>query len=348
MQKQRLYELDLIKLVAMLAVFTIHFTKDLEGAGVQMASKIMPDYIFNIYLGGFGVSLFFIVSGASLMYVYGESGRLKSFYKKRFLSIYPMFWMAFFISTAIQFFRYHGINETIPKWKIIYSILGIDGNALWWGPNFYQVGEWFLGVIICLYLIFPLLRKMFNRSVIFTVVASGIIYVICILFFNTTLPIECFFLARVPEFLFGMLFIKYRALFKKWAAVGVAALAIALICIFPMESIHVMIRILVVGTSSFIILAKLFSLIPFDKIKCRLLSTFCSWGGKYNYAFFLTHHFIIVLVASWFAGSILRRSEVWLLYFSCLAITAICTWLLYKLHKNIMSIFGKKENKIIT
>ena len=343
MRKQRIYEFDLIKLIAMLSVFTIHFTRELENAGIQAAVKIFPDTIFHVYLGGFGVSLFFIVSGASLMYVYGDSCKLKQFYKKRFLAIYPMFWMAFLIATGIQFFRLQNINPAIPKWKIIYSVLGIDGNALWWGPNFYQLGEWFLGVIICLYVIFPLLRNCLIRSAVWTIVVSAVIFVLCILFIKGTLPIECFFLVRIPEFLIGMLFIKYRKYFSSWWMNLISAAVIITISCIPMENIHIMIRNLAIGASCFLIFANIFSRIPLRIYRKGVLSAACRVGGRYNYAFFLTHHFIITLAATWFSGAVLRRSEVWLLYLCVLGITAAATKLLYTLHGGIVQAFSKSE-----
>lgn len=338
MKKQRLYEFDLIKLIAMLAVFTIHFTKELEAAGVSAAVKVLPDNVFHVYLGSFGVSLFFIASGASLWYVYENSCKPGPYYKKRFLALYPMFWIAFLVATGFNFLRYQGLSDSIPKWKIIYSILGIDGTALWYGPNFYQLGEWFLGVIICLYLVFPLIRFCLKKSVLVTVAGSAAIFVSCILFFQATLPIECLFLVRIPEFLFGMLFIKFRHKFKVWHLFP-ALLGIGIICALPMESVHVMIRNLVVGMGSFTILAWLFKKIPYKGIVRYL----CSWGGKYSYAFFLTHHVVILFLASRFAGSDLRRSEVYLLYLCCLGITALTTRLLFVLHKSFINLFKREE-----
>ena len=68
-QRERILYFDLIKLIAMLCVFVCHFTRSLEAAVVGFDFKILPDTVFSVYLGSFGVTLFFIVSGAALMYV---------------------------------------------------------------------------------------------------------------------------------------------------------------------------------------------------------------------------------------------------------------------------------------
>lgn len=117
MKKERLLYLDLIKLVAVIMVFTIHFTRTLEYAQINFTTHVLPDTLFGMYLGSYGVTLFFIVSGAVLMYIYGDKEiDLASYYKKRFLGIYPMFWLAFaifFIAKEISYIR------ALPKVSIM-------------------------------------------------------------------------------------------------------------------------------------------------------------------------------------------------------------------------------------
>ena len=56
----------------------------------------------------------------------------------------------------------HGNNAGIPKWKLVFSVLGLDGYLLPLGANFYKIGEWFLGCLLLIYLLFPLLRRLQN------------------------------------------------------------------------------------------------------------------------------------------------------------------------------------------
>ena len=136
-QRERILYFDLIKLIAMLCVFVCHFTRSLEAAGVGFDFKILPDTVFSVYLGSFGVTLFFIVSGAALMYVYEEKIDIKTYIIKRLKGIYPLFWLTYLFAFFITFYENAGMNQGIPKARIIYSILGCDGNMLWFGPNFY-------------------------------------------------------------------------------------------------------------------------------------------------------------------------------------------------------------------
>ena len=334
--KKRLYELDYIKLIAMIAVFTVHFTVELMYNGVNTTGQVFPTHIFNVYLGAFGVSLFFICSGAALMYVYEKKLDLKTYFKKRFLGIYPMFWIAFIISFCFHFIINRGVDASIPKWKIIYSILGIDGNALWWGPNFYQLGEWFLGVLICLYIIFPLLRIALNKKPFFTVAAVLGIYVLTVVFFKSTLPTDCFFLMRLPELLIGMIFIKYRKFFGVCTGlIGVAMVTI--VSLIPFDKCNSLICVPIVGIGAFLALSYVFSKIPTFVVGKNL----CIWASRYCYPFFLTHHVVICSLEKLFTGMTLSKGGVVLLYISCFLLTLLFTKVLYLLHKKIISLFAK-------
>lgn len=329
--KKRLHYIDSIKVFALILVFVCHYTRSLEANGVGYAVKVLPDNIFNLYIGSWGVSLFFIASGASLMYVYEEKLELGVYLKKRFLGIYPMFWMAFLIATSISFFRNHGINAAIPKWKIILSIIGFDGNTLWWGANFYQIGEWFLAVIICLYILFPLLRKCVVKYPVSTSVISLAILAGCMVWFNSKLPIECLVFSRLPEFIFGMLFVKYKGnVDKRILAIGIVGIMLSYFVDFSRS--NVMIQTLLVGVCSFICLSWVFERLT----RRKLIAHISTKGAKYCYPVFLTHHYLTEWLTQGFKGIELRRSEVYLLFLICFMLTLLVSRYIEKLNKNMI------------
>ena len=101
MKKQRLFYLDLIRAVALVCILVIHFNAAVTGY-FTLPSKLFGSVLpFNIYLGDFGSSLFFMVSGAALQYTSPGQGReplnLARFYQKRAKAVYPMFWLAWCI-----------------------------------------------------------------------------------------------------------------------------------------------------------------------------------------------------------------------------------------------------------
>ena len=340
--KKRLYYLDIIKLCALVLVFVCHYTRSLESRGVGFVCKVLPDSIFHLYIGSFGVTLFFIASGASLMYVYQEKLNVKNYFKKRFLGIYPMFWIAIIVATCISMFRNIGIDPSIPKGRIIYSILGWDGNALWWGANFYQLGEWFLGVIMCLYLLFPLLRKCVLRRPVLTTGAAGVIVVLSMLFFHSTLPLECFVLARMMEFVLGMLFIRYLAPFDNRCAVAgiVGVVGLAAAAVIDLSKYNIMLQILLVGASAFCLFSWIAKKISFLNI-VKKLSGICA---KYCFPFFLTHHYLLEWLTQRFTGYTLRRSEVYLLCLACFAVSWVVSYYLDRVTKAVLVFFKTVKN----
>lgn len=109
MRKERLFYLDIIKLFAIIFVFVCHYARTLDQYQILYGFKFLPDELFSIYTGTVGSVLFFIVSGAAMMYVYQDHLELKKYYIKRFKGIYPMFWLAFIIFFSIQFYIGGGI-----------------------------------------------------------------------------------------------------------------------------------------------------------------------------------------------------------------------------------------------
>lgn len=215
MKKQRLFYLDYIKAIATLIIFLTHYNALYLFHNPVLNNKVLlTAKISNIYIGDFGVSLFFIISGAALMHVYQEKINIKDYVRKRVLAIYPLFWLAFLMAFLSQFFITKGVNRSISLWKLVFTILGLDGYLSFLTPTFYLVGEWFLGFIIIFYIIFPILRLLINKAPFVTLFFFVFIYFITVKFYTGTFPKNLLLPTRIPELIFGMCFIKY-ALHKK-------------------------------------------------------------------------------------------------------------------------------------
>lgn len=141
MNKKRLLYLDFIRAIATILIVMVHYNVLYLLLPTPAPEKaFIGTYFFRVYLGDLGSTLFFIISGAALMRVYEEECDLKLFYKKRFLSIFPMFWIAFIIDFLIRVYLNGGINPTIPKWRFILSAIGMDSYLEDVIPSFYCVG----------------------------------------------------------------------------------------------------------------------------------------------------------------------------------------------------------------
>ena len=89
--RERIFYLDFIRTIAVILIIITHynaaFVFGLEPALTDRC--VITEFPFGIYVGDLGVSLFLIISGAALMYVYEGDFDIKLFYKKRFWAIYP-------------------------------------------------------------------------------------------------------------------------------------------------------------------------------------------------------------------------------------------------------------------
>lgn len=87
----------------------------------------------------------------------GGGRTLKDYYKKRFLAIFPLFWLAYLFAFLEHFYHSKSMPN-VPKITFLLTVIGMDGYLYDYVKNFYMIGEWFLGAIIILYILFPLYR----------------------------------------------------------------------------------------------------------------------------------------------------------------------------------------------
>lgn len=150
--------LDVVRLAALLPVLCYHFCAEAATLGLPvppvLLSQAMADWV------EVGLAWFFLLSGAALRLQWQGRllvpGGLRRYFVGRAAALYPPFWLGFF-----ALFLYgdvlHGNNPDIPRWRVVFSVLGLDGYLAPVTPTFYKIGEWFLGVILILYLLFPLI-----------------------------------------------------------------------------------------------------------------------------------------------------------------------------------------------
>ena len=131
-----------------------------------------------------------------------------------------MFYLAYFIVLAYYFVRYTSLNPfgvEREKWTFILTLIGMDGYLCPVVPNYYFLGEWFLGCIILLYILFPVLRLLLLKTNTYVAIAIiGVVYICTIEFYPfENYPIEYFVLARLLEFFLGMFVVEYMPKIRK-------------------------------------------------------------------------------------------------------------------------------------
>ena len=255
----------------------------------------------GIYLGDFGSSLFFIVSGASLALTVPAEQNPVQFYKKRAKAVYPLFWLAWFVVFAFRFVTRPGSFGGAKTVTLVLTALGLDNFAVaagWVGMDFACVGEWFLGSILFLYLLFPLLRRGLRKNLWLTWLVT---LAVCIPVHRMGWDARLV-AVHIPEFLLGMTFL---TLAKKAQYILAPALLAAAVLARHWDS---KITCALASAAVFILLALVSPLL--DRPWPRALGARLA---KISYAVFLVHHVLIQDMAAHFdLGALSRRDTVFL------------------------------------
>jgi len=148
---QRLYTLDYLRGATAFFIMIYHYCS-------WMSIGNSPDSFLG-KIGIYGVSIFYILSGLTLYYVYQHNFTLsacciKSFFLKRVFRIFPLLWLASILTILL--------SRELPTVETL--ILNLTGGFALFKPNdAIAVGAWSIGNELFFYLLFPLLIFTFKR-----------------------------------------------------------------------------------------------------------------------------------------------------------------------------------------
>lgn len=255
----------------------------------------------NCPFGQLWVALFFAVSGACVVRANTEL-TLWPFYKKRWLSIFPVFFVAYLVVFALKIVIYGNWWGTINPWTFPLTLLGIDSYFYYLQPNYSCIGEWFIGAILACYLLFPILRKMLQYAP----------YTSAIL-----LLIGCWFIPYLPIFIvepwhniwvcatifyLGMLLSQYPALFTSKISLtifGVLALLITFIPL-PFKQFAPLSQLIYPTFSGIVWFIVLTQIGKYIESAAQWCSRCMRYLGKLAYPIFLVQHAVIsAVLAKW-------------------------------------------------
>lgn len=345
--RPRLFYLDFIRAFATILIVITHFNNPF--LTVKGAHPIFFNRPFNIYVGDWGVSLFLIISGAALMYTHGTQKKTdwKRFYYRRFITIFPMYWIAYIVVNLCLFIRGHGsLPYSAPKWRILLSVFAFDGLASTGGiKTFYTLGEWFLGFIIIFYLIYPLMQAGVRDHPWTTAMCILALYCVTVVYVRFidvshtgvtingyTFPAAILLTMRLPELAFGMYFTHYMKKINPWA--GLIALAFLVVqCIYPFAGLLLDdIAVTTVGIASFVILVWIARWFDIAVIK-----TSVKWIARYSYPIFLVHHQLITFVFRHVGPTTLNVAQTYLLFAVDCIVIGITAVILDLVEKQVLS-----------
>lgn len=279
--------LDLVRLGAVLPVLCYHFCIEAArlGFGVPDAliGRAMADWV------EVGLAWFFLLSGAALCLQWRGRFAWRPYLAGRAAAMYPPFWLGFF---ALFFYGevLHGNNPGVPRWRVVFSVLGLDGYLAPVTPTFYKIGEWFLGVILLLYLVFPLLLWCMETPWRRALLAVGLAVLQLAWPYLCPAPLEAghTVLGRLPAFAlgvwFGTLLAESKTLFPRclWA---LAALPLLWVPALPRLAV-----LLVLSAELFWAVYALGQRIP--RRGWGALRRLAGW----TYGVYLVHHVLLTLV----------------------------------------------------
>ena len=158
---KRNFNLDLLRSFAFLMIFVFHFNLMLEADHIDTT---IPLFVRaeSWTLGSLGVGIFLMLSGYVLKNSFERSGeKISTFYKKRLLAIFPLFYASYFV---VYLWIDLPAGNILSKYHF-WSLLGFDGFLSMRGFNTcYRIGEWYLGVILIYYFLFPFLYKAVKKA----------------------------------------------------------------------------------------------------------------------------------------------------------------------------------------
>ncbi|WP_213297265.1 acyltransferase family protein [Paraburkholderia sacchari] len=322
---KRLFFLDFIRALSVLMIILYHF--DIQLLGQSSAAHTIPGFVwFHQAVGDLGVTLFIMISGVALMTSTSSRFSAIEFYKKRFLAIFPSYWIAYAAAGCALFLIRGFWTGDDQHWKIILTIAGLDGLTLYREPNYYLIGEWFIGFILCMYAMFPILRRGVIERPIMTWVSSLVLFCVLHRYYDQLFVLNENRnpLVRLPEFLFGLCFLRYVMPLRRYAfCISVIALVLFL---FWMPPVPMQLYGILLGMAVFCAMSFVAEKFPFPTIIGRYVEAV----ARYSFLAFLVHHQIIYILLPRFNASALTPVEVYVLFALVVVLSFSAAKVLYK------------------
>ncbi|MCQ2509898.1 MAG: acyltransferase [Lachnospiraceae bacterium] len=300
--KKRVRFYDLIRIICFCNIIYYHMTVQLAvdnicGYGIIDRFHSSP----NMHIATMSVAVFFILSGASLGLTTREHFSIGKYYKKRLLRLLVPFYIAtVFCITAVLVLGISigSFNPAVtPKWTIIFTVLGLDTWMTMHGLQTFSIGlgEWFLGALIVLSVLYPLFRGLIRKIPGIFLGIVGVVYVGTILLYQQgffdIVPMHMNLLLKGSEFILGIYFGMYREkLSPRWSILTIPVCLLFFVCPIALP-ISEAVKITVVAVCFFLSFACLENLL--QRRDHPVMDRLCGC----SYELFLCHHMVIYLVS---------------------------------------------------
>lgn len=305
------------------------------------------------------VYVFFMISGAALFRRYRERGSfsLISYYKRRITSLYPLFYIAYVLGFMYVFWVRGSMYSYVPTSAFLWTLLGLDGYLNSIVPTFTMVGEWFLGAIIIVYALFPLVYHAvmkrdggmdMRRSLTLMALLSAGTLAVYIFHPLKLIEIKADPVVDISFFLLGACiseFLGERLVYGSLRAPGlmISGLMLVLWCFVKLpfradlmkDGVPLYILDSVMAVCIFVFLIAVSGYLERLSRFRRLITK----AAGYTYGVFLIHHLVEAQICAHFDAAMLSRRDIVILLMLCLMAVVIFTALIYWIRDMIRRIF---------
>ena len=301
---ERIKYIDSIRGLAILLVIFIHVSLicELNGLGGLILS-----------FGAYGVQLFFLVSGytifQSLQSTHGITAKdLRSFFIKRFLRIFPLYWVGILGYSIVYGMGSHWLLDGPELWHFPTHFFLLN-SLIPGGTSSVVPGGWSISVEVIFYLLSPLLilfsRSLFNSAFLFLTLA--IVGPLLTGLFSEYIDLGLqdegsqarfwyrFFLNHVPIFCLG--FVLYHLLnnviFVSALISKAGALAASLVFVFALFQAYYLFLPIPRHISMALLFSTMWLVVFIFKDFWQFNNGFLRFWGRVSYSAYLAHFYVV-------------------------------------------------------
>jgi peptidoglycan/LPS O-acetylase OafA/YrhL len=348
--KVHLQGLNGLRAIAALSVVIAHIS--LEG----IADFGLPN-LSDLPMAGFGVTLFFVISGFLITYLLLQEVNktsnvdIKKFYIRRILRIWPIYYLFIFICVGVFFIMKKPLDFNMKEmWFYIFFAANI--------PFIFQQGivilvhYWSIGVEEQFYLFWPLIIKISkNKLFKITVLIFFILFLTKMVFwwyfghgsfayrFLSVTRFHCMMIGAIGAILYFNKNIRFIKLFSNKI---VQLLSWMLFLLMGLNFIYIP----VVVSQEIIAIASLSMIIGQITVNNRIINlekTIFDFIGKISYGIYIIHPLIILLISKLYKNLNFNQTLKYLIvYLSVVFVTIVVAWLSYNFYEKP---FLKLKNK---
>ena len=338
-----------LRAIAAIAVVISHITLGLEAFGLN--SKIfgtdLEGNARGLDLAGNGVTIFFTLSGFLITYLLLKEKevsplKIKDFYIRRLLRIWPLYYLYFAVSVAtLVIFGMDYVKSSIPFYIFLAANIPFITGAIIPFVGHY----WSLGVEEQFYLFFPQIARLSNKKLfrisiflIFFLLVLKMIFWVMDRKYHIGLPFTAITVTRFHVMLIGvvgaMLYYQKNKIFLAIATNKITqAVAWGCILLIALNRFHIASVIdgeLISVVSVFLIIGQ----ITKTNNIINLENKACDFIGKISYGIYVVHPLIIFyfskLIGSFKSDAVINYIAI---YVSILAATIVVSYVSYEFYE---------------